>query len=213
MALRQNKPTQSRATVAVISMQPPTRHAKRLIDILLAAMGLLVLSPLIAIAAVAIKLDSRGPIFSRKVQYGYAHQKIRAFNFRSVVSCADSDRTRSRVSRIDSILRDSGIDVLPLLVNVLRGEMSIVGPSVFTKRQDLPKGRVTSLLKEFKPGVTGRAQLQARKAPMTAEQRMAEDLDYVENWSLLLDLKIMLMTLFVTRGVDKAISNQRNHNL
>jgi lipopolysaccharide/colanic/teichoic acid biosynthesis glycosyltransferase len=194
MASPRGKPTpeQSRAKVAVIPKRLPTRHAKRLIDIMLAAAGLLLLSPLLAIVAVAIKLDSRGPIFCREILYGYAHQKIRAFKFR-------------RVSRIGSVLHQTGIDQLPQLLNVLLGEMSIVGSSAFTNRQDLAKGHFTSLLKEFNPGLTGRAQLiEARNGPLTAERRIAEDTHYVENWSVLLDLKIILMTLLSQKAAAES---------
>jgi lipopolysaccharide/colanic/teichoic acid biosynthesis glycosyltransferase len=194
MALPQDKsiPRQSCAQVAGIPTQPPTRYAKRLVDIVFAAAGLLLLSPLIGIAAVAIKLESRGPVFCREALYGYAHQKIRAFKFR-------------RVSRIGSVLHQTGIDQLPQLLNVLLGEMSIVGSSAFTNRQDLANGRFTSLLEEFNPGLTGRAQLiEARNGPLPAERRIAEDTHYVENWSVLLDLKIILMTLFSQKAAAES---------
>jgi polysaccharide biosynthesis protein PslA len=166
-----------------------TRHSKRLIDIVLAAGGLLLLSPLIGIVAVAIKLFSRGPIFCRETLYDYARQQIQAFRFRT--------STGSRVSRIGIILHQTGIDGLPRLLNVLRGELSIVGPCAFTNRHDFTNGHVSSLLAEFNPGLTGRAQLiELREGFLTTEQRIAEDIHYVENWSVLLDLKIILMTLF-----------------
>jgi polysaccharide biosynthesis protein PslA len=198
MALPQGKPTpeQSRAKVAVIPAQSPARHTKRLIDIVLAAVGLVLLSPLIAIVAVAIKLESRGPVFCREILYGYAHQQIRVFKFR-------------RVSRIGSVLHQTGIDQLPQLLNVLLGEMSTVGPSAFTSRQDLAKGHFTSLLKEFNPGLTGRAQLiEARNGPLTAERRIAEDTHYVENWSVLLDLKIVLMTLLSQKAAARITTTE-----
>jgi lipopolysaccharide/colanic/teichoic acid biosynthesis glycosyltransferase len=189
MALHQGKPIQSRAKVTVVPTQRLTRHAKRLIDVVLAAGGLLLLSPLIGIAAVAIKLDSRGPIFCRETLYDYARQQIQAFRFRTW--------TGSRVSRIGIILHQTGIEGLPRLLNVLRGELSIVGPCAFTNRHDFTNGHVSSLLAEFNPGLTGRAQLiELREGFLTTEQRIAEDIHYVENWSVLLDLKIILMTLF-----------------
>jgi lipopolysaccharide/colanic/teichoic acid biosynthesis glycosyltransferase len=200
MALHQGKSTQSRITV--IPTQRLTRQAKRIIDIVSAAGGLLLLSPLIGIVAVAIKLYSRGPIFCRETLYGYARQQIQAFRFRTW--------TGSRVSRIGIILHQTGIVELPRLLNVLRGELSIVGPCVFTNRQDFMNGNVTSLLAEFNPGLTGRAQLiEVRKGSLTAEQRIFEDLHYVENWSILLDLKIILMTLFSQKATSP---DQRDHN-
>jgi lipopolysaccharide/colanic/teichoic acid biosynthesis glycosyltransferase len=205
MALPQDKSIrrQSRtAKVAILRTQlPPMRHAKRFIDVALAAAGLLLFSPLIAIVTVAIRLDSRGPIFSREVLYGYAHQKIQAFKFRTMVTRADGDRTGSGVSRIGSVLHQTGIDELPRLLNVLRGELSIVGPCAFTNRHDFANGNVTSLLAEFNPGLTGWAQLiELRKGFLTTEQRITEDLHYVEKWSVLLDLKIIMMTLFLQKA-------------
>ena len=197
MALHKERLTaqQSRAKVAVLPTPASARHAKRVVDIVLAAAGLLLLSPLIAIVAVAIKLDSRGPILCRKTLYGYAHQAIRAFKFRSMTTCTDGDQTSSAVTRVGRVLRQTGIDELPQLLNVLLGDMSIVGPRAFANRQDLPRGHFT-LLEEFNPGITGRAQLiEARKRFMTAEQRIIEDLHYVENWSILLDFEIILMTI------------------
>ena len=203
MALNKDRPTarQTRAKVAVIPMPAPARHAKRVVDIVLAVAGLLLLSPLIVIVAVAIKLDSRGPILCRKTLHGYAHQAIRVFKFRSLTSCTDSDRIRPCVTRVGRVLRQTGIDELPQLLNVLLGEISIVGPRASMSRQDLPRGHFTVLLEEFNPGITGRTQLiEACKGPMTAEQRITEDLHYVENWSLLLDFKIILMTILPHRA-------------
>jgi len=180
----------------VLPAQVPTRHAKRVIDIVLAAAGLLLLSVLIVVVAIAIKLDSRGPIFCRKTLYGYGHRNIRALKFRSMTTCTNADRSSSTVTRVGRVLRQTGIDELPQLFNVLLGDMSIVGPRAFASRLDLPRGHVMAL-EEFSPGMTGRAQLmESWEGLTTAEQRRDEDLHYVENWSLLLDLKIVLMTVF-----------------
>jgi lipopolysaccharide/colanic/teichoic acid biosynthesis glycosyltransferase len=167
------------------------------VDIVLAASGLLLLSPLILLVAIAIKLDSAGPIFGRETLYGYANQTVRVFKFRSTVACAESDRMSSCVTRIGKLIRHTGTDRLPQLLNVLLGELSIVGPRAYANRQDLPKVHVTPLLEDFKPGMTGWAQLiESRDGSTTAEQRIADDLHYVECWSLALDIKIVLMTLF-----------------
>jgi lipopolysaccharide/colanic/teichoic acid biosynthesis glycosyltransferase len=217
---------QSRSKAAVLPTRVPARNAKRVVDIVLAAIGLLVLSPLVAIVAVAIKLDSHGPILCRETRYGYARRVIRAFKFRSVATCANNDQTSSCVTRVGRVLRQTGIDELPQLLNVLCGDMSIVGPSAFRNRQDLLGRHSTPLLEEFSPGMTGRAQLiEARKGLMTAERRITEDLRYVDNWSLLLDFKIILMTILpitaAARVTAGAVSNspesqkrhQRDHDL
>ena len=97
---------------------------------------------------------------------------------------------------VGRILRRTGIDELPQLLNVLRGEMSIVGPRPYTSRQDLFENRLMPLL-NVKPGMTGWSQItESREGLRTTEQRIIDDLHYVENWSLLLDIKIILMTAF-----------------
>ena len=193
MALHQDRSTarQSRAKVTVLPMQASARHAKRFADIMLATTGLLLLSPLIICVAVAIKLESRGPVFHRETVYGYANQAIRIFKFRLLATCANCDETR-----VGRVLRHAGIDKIPQLLNVLFGEMSIVGPGAFADRQDLRRSHPTPLQEDFKPGITGWTQLmETREGLMTAEQRTTYDLYYVEHWSLLLDIKIVVMAL------------------
>jgi lipopolysaccharide/colanic/teichoic acid biosynthesis glycosyltransferase len=178
-------------------MLTPARCAKRFADVILATTGLLLLSPLIICVAVAIKLESRGPVFHRETVYGYANQAIQVFKFRLMAMCASSDQTGPCETRIGRVLRHTGIDEIPQLLNVLFGEMSIVGPRAFTDRQDLRRSHSTPLLENFKPGITGWTQLmETREGPMTAEQRTIHDLHYVEQWSLLLDIKILVMVLF-----------------
>ena len=171
-------------------------HSKRLLDIIFAATCLVLLSPLIVLVAVAIKLESSGPILCREILFGYSNQAIRALKFRSTMSVTEATRIRSRVTRVGRVLRRSGIDELPQLINVLLGDMSIIGPRAYVRRQELLGRHFRPLLKGFKPGLTGWAQLvEARNGLMTPDQRIAEDLRYVKHWSLLLDLKIILMTL------------------
>jgi lipopolysaccharide/colanic/teichoic acid biosynthesis glycosyltransferase len=180
-------------------------HSKRLLDIILAATCLVLLSPLIVLIAVAIKLESSGPIFCREIVFGYSEQAIRAFKFRSTMSTTEPTRIRSRVTGVGRVLRSGGIVELPQLINVLLADMSIVGPRAYVSRQELLGRHFRPLLKGFKPGLTGWTQLvEARNGPMTADQRVAEDLRYVKNWSLLLDLKIILMTLALPKAGQAA---------
>lgn len=176
------------------------RGAKRLFDIVAAAIGLLLLSPILVIASIAIKLDSPGPIFFRASVYGYKNRAIRVFKFRSMPACAEADRTNPRVTRVGRVLRQTGIEELPQLFNVLRGEMSIVGPRPYAGRQHLVEYGLTPLLNDFKPGMTGLAQItEARAGFETTKQHINDDMCYVENWSLLLDIKIILMTFFLRK--------------
>jgi lipopolysaccharide/colanic/teichoic acid biosynthesis glycosyltransferase len=99
-------------------------------------MGLILFAPILLIASIAIKLDSRGPIFIRKTLYRYDNRAIKVLKFRVVTTCVEGDRINPRVTQVGQILSETGIDELPQLFNVLRGEMSIVGPRPYASRQD-----------------------------------------------------------------------------
>lgn len=173
------------------------RCTKRLFDIVVAAVSVVLFSPIILVVCVAIKLDSRGPIFLREARYGYKNRAIGVLRFRSVTVDADASRVNSCVTRVGRILRRSGIDKLPQLFNVLRGDMSIVGPRPYAHRHDLFENNLMPLLNGVKPGMTGWAQLaESREGLRTREQLIKDDLFYVKNKSLFLDIKIILTTLF-----------------
>ena len=97
-------------------------------DIAAATIGFILFSPLLLIAFVAIRLDSAGPVLVRETGYGYKNRPIRVLKFRFAGVCAGSDRTRSRLTRVGRVLNQTGIDELPQLVNVPRGEPSVIGP-------------------------------------------------------------------------------------
>ena len=186
----------SRGRVSAAPALGPGGRIKRLFDIVTATTGLFLLSPIILVAAVAIKLDSRGPIFSREIAYGYKNRAFRVLKFRSATVCAKASRNNSHVTRVGRVLRQTGIDDLPKLLNVLGGAMSIVGPRPYARRRDLFEIRLMPLLHGVKPGLTGWAQInEYRKGFTTTEQRINDDLYYVKNWSLFLDIKIILLTL------------------
>ena len=191
--------------------------AKRAFDIIFATIGLIGLSPLFLMVSIAIKLESRGPIFFRQLRHGFNNKEIRVLKFRSMtVMESDGPFTQAvkndpRVTRIGQIIRATNIDELPQLLNVLRGEMSIVGPrphavahNALFSNMILPFSRRHNV----KPGITGWAQVNGfRGATDTYEkmkQRIVYDLHYVDNWSLLLDLKIIFMTLFSKRAYSNA---------
>jgi lipopolysaccharide/colanic/teichoic acid biosynthesis glycosyltransferase len=109
------------------SPRPFQRVAKRASDIVAAATGLIVFSPLLLLASLAIKLDGRGSIFYSQIEYRYNDQTTRVLKFRSTTSVR-ADEQSSYLRRLDHLLRQTGIDGLPMLINVLRGEISIVGP-------------------------------------------------------------------------------------
>ena len=186
--------------------------AKRFVDIVAAALGLIVLSPLLALIALVVKLSSPGPAVFVQVRQGRFHRPFRMFKFRSMrqdASAADGF-TRlgdDRVTKVGRFLRRSRLDELPQLLNVLRGEMSLVGPRpeaidfALRMHEELPLYELRYLVR---PGVTGHAQLKHGYAMDNADDtrvRLSYDLYYLCNYTLRMDLRIILRTiLFLTRG-------------
>ncbi len=184
---------------------------RRAFDIVVAALGLTVLSPLIGLIALLIKLESPGPVLFRQKRVGKDEELFEVMKFRSMtVPEAGEQRVEEAVSDIESfvftprgqktrigrVLRASSLDELPNLLNVLRGEMSIIGP-----RPDEPE-LVAQYLPEWrrrhsvKPGITGLAQVNGR-ADLTYSETMAFDLEYVDKRSFAGDIRILLKTLGV----------------
>lgn len=188
------------------------RLEKRLFDVFVAAIGLLLVSPLLVLVALAIKLDSRGPVFFRQRRYGRNNRIFRIFKFRTMTVAEDGDqviqaaRNDVRVTRIGRILRSTSIDEIPQLINVLLGQMSVVGPRPhalahedrFEEDFDLFSRRRRVL-----PGITGWAQVNKcrgeTKTPEDVEKRMDYDLFYIDNWSIWFDMEIIVRTLLTFR--------------
>jgi lipopolysaccharide/colanic/teichoic acid biosynthesis glycosyltransferase len=174
---------------------------KRMIDVLVALLLLVLLSPLMAVAVLAIAIESPGPVLFRQTRLGQGGREFAMYKFRSMVANAASVgpyHTSSgdpRITRVGRILRRTSIDELPQLLNVLKGDMSLVGP-----RPDVPAQRALyadadwALRCSVRPGITGLAQAQLR-SQATPEQRLAMDLRYARERSLWLDAKIVAWTL------------------
>jgi exopolysaccharide biosynthesis polyprenyl glycosylphosphotransferase len=188
--------------------------SKRLADIVLSGLGLVVLSPLLAVMALAVKLSSPGPIFFVQTRQGRFFEPFRMFKFRTMRHEDDPPGEASfthvgdqRVTSVGAILRRTHFDELPQLFNILRGEMSLVGPRPetveFARKMDaeLPLYELRYLVR---PGLTGHAQLKqgyAMDTVLDTQAKLAYDLYYLCNYSLRLDLQILLRTvLFLTRG-------------
>ncbi len=172
----------------------------RALDALSAALGLALTSPLLAASAVAIKLEDGGPVLYRQTRVGRDGVDFELLKLRTMVVGAESkglgfavDRGDSRITRIGSLLRRTSIDELPQLWNVLRGEMSLIGPRPTLRYQvDTYTERQRRRL-DVRPGLTGWAQVHGR-ATLPWADRIELDIWYVENRSPLLDLKILLRT-------------------
>jgi putative colanic acid biosynthesis UDP-glucose lipid carrier transferase len=183
------------------------RLLKRTLDAVIAFLALVALAPLLALTAVLIKLDSPGPIIFRQRRCGFDNCEFVMFKFRTMTVSEDggrivqAQRGDQRVTRVGRVLRRTSIDELPQLINVLRGEMSVVGPRPHAMAHDDEyKARIRNyaLRHHVKPGLTGAAQVAGlrgetqRLAQM--ERRVERDLWYINNWSLALDLKILAQT-------------------
>jgi lipopolysaccharide/colanic/teichoic acid biosynthesis glycosyltransferase len=173
---------------------------KKLFDLLLSAGALLLLFPVFLIVAACIYSHDRGPVLFRQTRVGMNGQTFGILKFRSMVLNADkiggysTQANDPRITRIGRFIRRTSIDELPQLLNVLLGDMSIVGPrpNVPAQRAEYT-GAEWDLRNAVRPGITGLAQAKFRSR-CTASQRKELDLYYVENSSFLLDLKIILMT-------------------
>jgi putative colanic acid biosynthesis UDP-glucose lipid carrier transferase len=188
--------------------------AKRCIDILFAGMGLTALLPLLAIVAVAIKIDSAGPVLFRQKRCGFNGRcfQIRKFRTMSVIedgpSIIQAQFADKRVTRVGRWLRRTSIDELPQLLNVLDGSMSLVGPRPHAVAQDHEFDKIVrnyAFRRRVKPGLTGWAQVHGYRGPTptsaSIERRVEYDLWYIDNWSLRLDFAILLQTpIEILRG-------------
>jgi exopolysaccharide biosynthesis polyprenyl glycosylphosphotransferase len=178
---------------------------KRFFDIILSLIGLILAMPIILITAIAIKLESEGPVFFLQERTGLNGKTFKIIKLRSMRVDAEKNgpqwaqKNDSRVTKVGKFIRKTRIDELPQLINVLKGDMSILGPRperpVFVKQfsKEIP-GFEKRLL--VKPGLTGWAQVNGGY-DITPEEKLKYDLHYINNMSLLLDLKIILKTIKV----------------
>jgi putative colanic acid biosynthesis UDP-glucose lipid carrier transferase len=188
--------------------------SKRVADLAIAGGALAVLWPLMIAIAIAIKCDSRGSVFFRQRRYGLEGDEIRVWKFRTMTVCEDGGQVVQargddiRITRVGRVLRRTSLDELPQLLNVLRGEMSVVGPRPHAVAHNEQYRRLISgymLRHKVRPGITGWAQVHGLRGETDTlgkmEQRVHYDLDYLANWSPLLDLRILVRTVrIVLRG-------------
>jgi len=185
------------------------RVVKRAIDITLSMMALVFFLPVFVFTAIAIRLEGRGPIIFRQNRKGFNGHQFTMYKFRTMTVQENGDsvtqavRNDPRVTRIGKLLRSSSIDELPQLLNVLLGQMSLIGPRPHALAHD---NQFEKVLRDYafrhhvKPGMTGWAQVNGlRGATPTVElisRRVTLDLWYINNWSLWLDIQILIKTLF-----------------
>ena len=179
---------------------------RRTLDILVSSLALLLSSPVLAVAMVAVRLESRGPIIYRQRRVGLNGRQFDVLKLRTMVDGAEHigaglavNENDSRITRVGAFLRRTSLDELPNLLNVLRGEMSLIGPrptlpvqvEQYTARQ---RGRL-----QIKPGITGLAQVNGRTS-LPWSERIELDLYYIAHRSLALDLRILWRTVAMVLG-------------
>jgi len=186
---------------------------KAIEDIVLASVALVALLPLFLLVAALIKLDSRGPVFFKQKRLGFNNKPFEIFKFRSMYHHHAPDgegvvqqatKRDPRVTRIGRILRATSLDELPQLLNVLNGSMSLVGPRPHALSHNEEYGRIIRgyfSRHRVKPGITGLAQVKGLRGETSdirlMEERIRYDIEYANNWSLFLDIKILVMTVLV----------------
>jgi lipopolysaccharide/colanic/teichoic acid biosynthesis glycosyltransferase len=183
-------------------------RGKRALDLAVAAAGLLAGAPVLAVAALLIRLETHGPALYRQRRVGLDGEPFYLFKLRTMVSGAEGmgaglavDAGDDRITRVGAVLRRFSIDELPNLVNVFRGEMSVVGPRPTVQVQVDRYSPRQRLRLSIRPGLTGWAQVQGR-ASLPWHDRIELDLWYVEHESLRLDLRILWATLRIVLGGD-----------
>jgi Undecaprenyl-phosphate glucose phosphotransferase len=195
---------------------------KRSVDVTLSIMAVIILAPVLAAIAVAIRLDSPGPVLFKQRRHGYLNEEVMVWKFRSMrVDAADATASRQvsanddRVTRVGRFIRKTSLDELPQLWNVIRGEMSLVGPRPHAIGMLTGGAEASKLVESYahrhrmKPGLTGWAAVNGSRGPVdtpeAVRRRVSLDLEYIERQSLWLDLAIIARTLPCVLGDTSAV--------
>jgi Undecaprenyl-phosphate glucose phosphotransferase len=179
---------------------------KRLVDIVGALAAIILSSPFMLVAAIGVKTTSRGPLIFKQERVGLHNKPFQMYKFRSmeVQSTADekkgwTTKNDPRVTKVGRILRSTSIDELPQFFNVLKGDMSLIGPRperpLFVEKfkEEIPRYMIKH---QVRPGITGWAQVNGYRGDTSIKKRIEYDLYYIENWSMTFDLKILFLTVF-----------------
>lgn len=189
---------------------------KRFCDIVISLLGLIVLSPFMLVVAIAIKIESKGPVLFKQTRLGKGGREFQIYKFRSMCEGAENMGTGQysfagdmRVTKVGRFIRATSIDELPQFINILKGEMSLVGfrpPLTYHpwKLEEYTDEQMRMF--EVRPGITGWAQVHGRKHTEWHE-RISLNVYYVDHMSLLLDIKILFLTVF------KVLKNEDNENV
>ena len=179
---------------------------KRLMDILVSIIGLIVSSPIMLVSAIAIRASSKGPVIFKQERIGLHNKPFEMYKFRTMEVQKPSKEKKGwtvkddpRVTKVGKLLRRTSIDELPQLFNILKGDMSVVGPRperpqfVDKFKEEIPRYMVKH---QVRPGLTGWAQINGYRGDTSIKRRIEYDIFYIENWTFTFDIKIMLLTIF-----------------
>ena len=182
---------------------------KRVMDLTISAVVLVLLSPLFVITAIAIKCDSKGPVFFKQLRTGKDGKEFYIFKFRSMAADNDVMDTscEDKYTKVGKIIRRTSIDELPQFINVFLGQMSFIGPrpwvpQYWNNMNEIERGRAT-----VRPGITGLAAAKGRNG-LTIFEKISYDLEYVENYSLWMDIKVIYLTVMTVISGKGASSNK-----
>lgn len=187
---------------------------KRTLDIIISLVSLVLLSPLLIVVAILIKIDSKGSVIFKHKRVGLNGKAIYVYKFRTMVENADKIGPHytlpqdDRVTNIGKKLRRLSLDEIPQLINILKGEMSIVGPRPVSYKDVLTKQQ--QIRAKVKPGLTGLAQVNGRSL-LTADEKNYYDIFYIENNNLIMDIKIILKTfdvVFKGKGINSDLKKE-----
>ena len=182
------------------------RFIKRLLDILLSGLALIVLSPVLLVVAVLVRVKLGSPVLFCQMRPGKGEKIFKMYKFRSMEQQKPSEEQKAwtvkndpRVTNVGKIMRRTSLDELPQLFNILKGDMSLVGPRperplfVDKFKEEIPRYMVKH---QVRPGLTGWAQVNGYRGDTSIRKRIEYDLYYIENWTVWLDVKIIFMTFF-----------------
>lgn len=206
----------------VLTKKTPYKIVKRVMDVVLSTIGLVVLSPVFAIIALAIKIESKGPVFFKHTRIGKNGKIIKIYKFRSMVENAEEliqkftpEQMKEykenykltddpRITKIGKFLRKTSLDELPQLLNIIKGELSIIGPRPVVQNELEKYGEDAKKFLSVTPGLTGYWAANGRSST-SYEERMQMELFYVDNLSLKLDIQVFFKTILAVIKKDGAM--------
>ena len=204
-------------TLSSAPVRPIAVLGKRVFDVVVALLALIALAPVLVLFAALIKADSAGPVFFRQRRRGYNHREFSIYKFRTMTTLDDGQvirqatRNDTRITRIGAFLRRINLDELPQLINVLAGHMSLVGPrphALAHNGEFEQKIRLYAKRHNVKPGITGWSQINGYRGETETlekmEKRVEFDVFYIDNWSMLLDISILYLTIFSLKSFRNA---------